>query len=150
MILDGANSQKLSRTSRRFYRFTKTFVYRTIRIAPTAHSPSRWRNGHDNENFQFSILHRIHVGRVARCYRNHRYSRRLCCNRIQRHSGARAHYARHEQPASNSDCHTDLFERQRCRLLFAEHELDDITSSKVSLQLEDLSVAFRQARSVRE
>jgi len=104
---------------------------------PTARSPSRWRNGHDNENFQFSILHRIHVGRVARCYRNHRYSRRICCKCIEQHSGESAHYARHEQPAPDSACYADISERQRWRILFADHELDDITSSKVPFELED-------------
>src|SRR5438105_1597821 len=75
MILDGANSQKLSRTSRRFYRFTKTFVYRTIRIAPTARSPSRWRNGNDaNDEVRMSNDEgtRLHADRALCRHRNYR------------------------------------------------------------------------------
>src|SRR5438552_3810558 len=49
-VRDGASSPRRSRINRRFYRFTKTSVYRIIPIAPTVLSRNRWRNGDERND----------------------------------------------------------------------------------------------------
>src|SRR5438477_13187962 len=108
MILDGANSQKLSRTSRRFYRFTKTSVYRTIRIAPTAPSPSRWRNGDErNDKARMSNDERrpksIYTHGIARRHCHHRGLARPRVSRISTSPGSGEKSAGEERRHPNRD-----------------------------------------------
>src|ERR1700737_587259 len=75
MMRGGATSQKRSRTNRRFCRFTKTFVCRTIPIARTVPFPNKWPTGdegNDEVRTPNDERKRFHADRVARRHRNHR------------------------------------------------------------------------------
>src|SRR5438552_5700734 len=103
----GASSPKQSRTSRRFYRFTKTSVYRIIPIALTARFQSKWRNGDERNdearmpNDEGRPKSGVHAHGAPRRNRNHRRFNRPRGSRVSRSAGSRQKSAGEER--RNSD-----------------------------------------------
>src|SRR5439155_10911765 len=108
-VRDGASSAKQSRTSRRFYRFTKTSVYRIIPIALIARSQSKWRNG-DERNDEARMPNDkgrpksgVHARRAIARDRYHRHFGWTNFSGFSRRSGARQKSAGEERSHPNRD-----------------------------------------------
>src|SRR6266851_6682128 len=98
-----ANSQKQSRTSRRFYRFTKTSVYRIILIAPTARFPNKCKNGNNEPNAERRKQTSVHCHRAAHCHPDHWNADRVCVSRVS--GSARPRQESAGKKRSHSDRH---------------------------------------------
>src|SRR6266581_3370289 len=96
-----ANSQKQSPTSRRFYRFTKTSVYRIILIAPTARFPNKCKNGNNEPNAERRRQTSVHCHRATHCHPDHWNADRVFVSRVSGSARTRQESAGEER--RNSD-----------------------------------------------